>query len=219
LEVVAEYPVAVPPPDLPEQFFDRVDTDADAHFYRVPRFVQHIDDSTIAALTAFYREQLPAGARLLDLMSSWVSHLPEEGRYQSVTGLGMNEAELGRNRRLDAWRVHDLNRDPELPFDDASFDAVLNAVSVQYLTRPVLVFASIARVLKPGGSSIVAMSHRCFPTKAIRAFHGASGGQRLELAARYHELAGGFEEIEKLDRSPEQGDPLWIVRAARANSG
>ncbi len=207
------------PIPLPDNFFDRIDSDADSHFYQVPRFVQHIDDSTIAALTAFYREQLPAGARLLDLMSSWVSHLPEEVRFESVTGLGMNAAELERNPRLDGRCVHDLNREPELPFEDATFDGVLNAVSVQYLTQPVPVFASIARVLKPGGISIVAMSHRCFPTKAVRVFHGASGAQRLELVAHYHVLAGGFDTIEKIDRSPPHGDPLWIVLARRGRSG
>lgn len=202
--------------ELPGPFFDRVDTGNDALFYQTPRFVEHIDETTIAALTEFYRERVPANGCVLDLMSSWVSHLPQEIRYESVTGLGMNQAELERNTRLDEWRVHDLNREPELPFDDNRFDVVLNAVSVQYLTAPVRVFASIARKLKPGGASIVAMSHRCFPTKAIRAFHGATGAQRLEIAARYHELAGGFDKVDKLDRSPERGDPLWVVVGRRS---
>jgi SAM-dependent methyltransferase len=83
----------------------------------------------------------------------------------------MNRLELERNPRLTQHVVQDLNRQPELPFADASFDAVVNAVSLQYLTQPVAVFRSCARVLRPGGVHVIALSHRCFPTKAIRAWH------------------------------------------------
>lgn len=202
-------------PPLPPELFDRMDATPDTDFYAEPRLVQHIDEATVAALTAAYRELLPAGAAVLDLMSSWVSHLPGDVSYAHVAGLGMNAAELDANPRLDVRVVHDLNASPELPFESARFDAVVNAVSVQYLTRPVEVFASIARVLRPGGVSIVAMSHRCFPTKAVRAFHVLSGPARQELVARYHALAGGFEPAEALDRSPPGADPLWLVRAER----
>jgi SAM-dependent methyltransferase len=200
---------------LPEALLARVDPSDDALFYSAPRLVVHIDLPTIAALTDFYRERLPPGAELLDLMSSWVSHLPEDVSYARVAGLGMNARELAANPRLDEWRVHDLNRDPDLPWPDASFDAVLNAVSVQYLVRPLEVFASVARVLRPGGLSLVAMSHRCFPTKAIRAFHYLDGPGRLELVGRYHEATGRFDPPERIDRSPRGADPLWIVCARR----
>jgi SAM-dependent methyltransferase len=206
------------PGDLPREWFDRIDASPDAHFYAAPRLVTHIDDTTIAALTACYARVLPAGADLLDLMSSWVSHLPPL-RFGRVTGLGMNAVELAENPRLDARVVHDLNADPRLPFPDASFDAVLNAVSIQYLVRPIEVYAEAARVLRPGGVSIVAMSHRCFPTKAVRAFHVLARDERLALVARYHEAAGGFERIEAQDASPAAGDPLWIVTAHRAAPG
>lgn len=206
----------MPIPELPPDWFDRIDESPDDHFYALPRMVTHIDDATISALTQFYREHLASGSDLLDLMSSWVSHLPEELQFGRVSGLGMNGQELAANRRLSDWLVHDLNRDPELPYADGSFDAVLNAVSVQYLVRPDRVFRSILRVLRPGGLSIVAMSHRCFPSKAIRAFQQLDLPERLALVGRYHELAG-FEAISQLDRSPERADPLWIVIARRAS--
>lgn len=205
--------MTTPDPELPAELFDRMDPSPDAVFYGVPRLVTHIDDATIAALGDYYAEVLPEDGAVLDLMSSWVSHLPEDRRYARVAGLGMNDLELSRNPRLSEHVVHDLNADPTLPWQDASFDAVLNAVSIQYLVRPVEVFAEVARVLRPGGVSIVAMSHRCFPTKAIRAFHVMARDERLALVARYHELAGGFEAIESLDRSPPAADPLWIVTA------
>jgi SAM-dependent methyltransferase len=177
--------------------------------------VNHIDDATIAALTAWYREVLPPGGAILDLMSSWVSHLPEDVAFGRVAGLGMNREELAANPRLTEFCMQDLNSHPALPYESESFDAVLCAVSVQYLTHPVEVFADVSRVLRPGGISIVAMSHRCFPTKAVRAFHVLPRDGRFELVAAYHVHAGGFDVPECIDRSPQGADPLWIVTARR----
>ncbi len=193
-----------------------MDESVDAAFYVEPRFVTHIDDATIAALCAVYREHLPAGGHVLDLMSSWISHLPDDVEYGRVAGLGMNRAELERNPRLADFVVHDLNATPELPYPDRSFDAVVNAVSVQYLVRPLEVFASIARVLRPGGLSIVAMSHRLFPTKAVMAFHTFTAEQRIALVTSYHEAGGGFEKPTSLIQTPPGADPLWIVMARRS---
>ena len=204
---------------FPSGFFARVDETPDDLFYGVPRLVTHIDDATIAALCAAYRDLLPADGAVLDLMSSWISHLPEDRRYARVAGLGMNEAELRANPRLDEFAVHDLNRDPELPWPDESFDAIVNAVSIQYLVRPVEVFASMRRVLRPGGLAIVATSHRLFPTKAIRAWQVLPPDERMRLIAQYFERAQGFEAAFLLDRSPDGADPLWLVCAQRAEPG
>ncbi len=48
---------------FPEQFFRRQDESADANFYIEPRFVTHIDDSTIHNLTGFYRDQIAPGGK------------------------------------------------------------------------------------------------------------------------------------------------------------
>ncbi len=201
---------------LPPDLFRRLDESSDHEFYVAPRFVTHIDDATIAALTAFYQERIPSGAHVLDLMSSWVSHLPADVEYASVAGLGMNADELARNPRLTERVVQDLNVDPALPWTDCVFDAVVNAVSVQYLTRPVEVFAEVRRVLRPGGLHVVATSHRMFPTKAIAAWHALEPADRLRLVCRYVELAGGYDEPHVLDRSPPDADPLWVVVASRS---
>lgn len=203
-------------PAFPDGFFDRIDSSDDRGFYRTPRFVTHIDPDTICALTDAYRAQLPAGGALLDLMSSWVSHLPHDVHFQRVAGLGMNREELERNPQLTDHAVHDLNHDPELPYPDESFDAVVNAVSIQYLTRPVEVFRSVSRVLRPGGLHLVAMSHRCFPTKAVRAFHQLDGDGRCEWVRQYFERAGCYAPTDRIDRAPPSADPLWIVCARRA---
>jgi len=215
---------------LPREWFERIDPSPDPLFYAVPRLVNHIEDATIAALTDYYREVLPPGGAILDLMSSWVSHLPADVGFGRVAGLGMNREELAANPRLTEFCVRDLNTYPALPYEAESFDAVLCAVSIQYLTQPVTVFADVRRVLRRGGISIVAMSHRCFPTKAVRAFHVLPREGRLELVATYHGLAGGFDTPEYLDRSPQGSpsepkasedhevgaDPLWIVTARRS---
>ena len=139
--------------NLPAEAFRKADPSPDAAFYRQPRFVTHIDDGAIAAVTAVYREVLPADGDILDLMSSWVSHLPPEVQYRSVTGLGMNEAELAANPRLTTNIVQDLNADPALPFADGAFDGAGLCVSVQYLQRPVEVFRDVRRTLRPGRRS------------------------------------------------------------------
>ena len=203
------------PSQLPAGFFDRQDETDDAVFYETPRLVVHIDSATIESLTQVYREFIPEGVDVLDLMSSWVSHLPEEVGFGRVVGLGMNEVELAQNPRLTQHTVHNLNADPELPFPDASFDAVLNAVSVQYLTKPVKVFTSVARVLRPGGVHLVALSHRCFPTKAVRAWWALGPEERLQLVRTYFDLSEGYEEAAVLDRSPDGADPLWVLMARR----
>ena len=203
---------------FPDGFFDRQDPSADAHFYATPRLVVHIDPATIAALTHWYGEVLRPGDDVLDLMSSWVSHLPPEETLTlgRVVGLGMNAEELAANPRLASWDVVDLNASPRLPYPDASFDAAFCAVSIQYLVRPVEVMAEVARVLRPGGRVAIAISHRCFPTKAIRAFHVLPPSERQRAIAVYLEQAGGFGPAECIDRSPRGADPLWIVSALRS---
>lgn len=200
---------------FPPQFFQREDASADRFFYESPRLVTHIDEATIDALTGLYRETLPAGARVLDLMSSWVSHLPSDVEYARVAGLGMNAEELRSNPRLTDYAVRDLNADPTLPYENASFEAVVCAVSVQYLTRPVEVFAEVSRVLTPGGLCLVAFSHRMFPTKAIAIWKTLGAADRVRLVATYLALAGGLGEPLVIDRSPSGADPLWAVAAQR----
>ena len=196
---------------LPDHMFHRQDDSADEAFYSTPRMVNHIDDATINEITRFYREALAPEDELLDLMSSWVSHLPQDVTYRKVTGLGMNLDELNANVFLDQVLVHNLNKTPALPFPDASFNAVMIVVSIQYLTRPFEVFKEIQRVLKTGGRCIVAMSHRLFPTKAIYAFQTLAPQDRVQLVKEYMRR-GGLSEIEFIDRSPEKADPLWIIQ-------
>ena len=118
----------------------RQDETPDALFYRQPRFVTNIDEVAVAAVTQVYRETLPEGGAILDLMSSWVSHLPKEVEYKRVVGHGLNAQELAKNPRLDYFFVKDLNQDQELQLESCSFDAVLCTVSVQYLQWPEKVF-------------------------------------------------------------------------------
>lgn len=195
---------------LPSELFRRLDETPDELFYRQPRFVTHIDPGAIAAVTELYREFFPPGGRVLDLMSSWISHLPPEVPYAEVVGLGMNRDELAANPRLSRYVVHNLNADPALPFADGSFDAAGIAVSIDYLTDPVAVLRGLRRTLTPGAPTVVSFSNRCFPTKAVMAWHQLDDAGRVGLVQRYLELAG-FLRVTAYDRSPASGDPLFGV--------
>ena len=196
---------------LPDHFFTRQDDSPDELFYLEPRIAKHIDDATIDAITNYYRESLNPEDRLLDLMSSWISHLPPEVGYRHVAGLGMNQEELDTNVQLDEKVVHNLNTNPHIPFEAGAFNKVMIVVSIQYLTRPFEVFSDIARVLMPGGQCMVLMSHRLFPTKAIHAFHTLGPADKCQLVKHYLEQTGEFSDMEFIDRSPANADPLWIV--------
>lgn len=199
------------------EHFAREDEAGDEQFYSIPRIVAHIDDEAIGALSAFYARVLKPGTEVLDLMSSCISHLPEHLALASVTGLGMNRVELEANERLTARIVHDLNRDPRLPFADGSFDACLIAVSVQYLVRPVEVFAEIGRVLRPGAPCIVSFSNRCFWTKAVAVWRALNDEGHARLVEMYFNLSERFDAPETHDLSPTPGrtDPMFAVTARR----
>jgi SAM-dependent methyltransferase len=201
---------------FPTGFFDRADPSSDAVFYRPERLVTHIDEGAIAAVGALY-DELGVGGAVLDLMSSWVSHLRTTPEHLTV--LGMNDAELAANPQAAERVVHDLNAVPTLPFPDDRFDAALCCVSVDYLVRPVEVFAEVARVVRPGGVFVCSFSNRLFPTKAVRGWLSASEEERRAIVATYFVLAGGFDEPTSQRRTPVGlGDPLdaaWARVAAR----
>jgi SAM-dependent methyltransferase len=200
-------------PGLPPSAFSRDDESPDAIFYSQPRFVTHIDDGAIAAVTQLYREFLPVGGAVLDLMSSWISHLPPEIKYSRVAGLGMNREELAANPRLDHFVVQDLNANPKLPFESASFDAATICVSIDYLIDPVAVLRELARVVKRDGPVLITFSNRCFPSKVIRAWLATDDAGRVAIVKKLLTETGTWRDIQTLDRSPGRGDPLFCVFA------
>lgn len=184
----------------------KLDDTNDLYFYDVPRLVTHVDDNFIDRLTNLYREHLPAQGRILDLMSSWISHLPEDMEFSQVVGHGMNEAELAKNQRLDHYFVQNLNQNPQLPLADNDFDAVLIAVSVQYLQYPEAVLSEIQRVLKANGVVIISFSNRMFYQKAIAAWRDGTDTERVNLVRKYFQSVDGFSQPEVIvHQSPLSG--------------
>lgn len=209
----------------PEQRTKLDDSD-DKLFYSMPRFVTHVDQGFIEQLTQLYRDRLQPNTRILDLMSSHVSHLPEEIEFTHVEGHGMNEEELARNQRLNHYFVQDLNHNPKLPLPDQDFNAVLNCVSVQYLQYPDAVFTEIHRILKPGGIAIISFSNRMFFQKAITAWRDGTEDKRVKLVRNYFQSVPGFSQPEVITRKSEVasflqmfgvgfGDPFYAVIAQR----
>lgn len=203
---------------FPPSYFRRYDESDDYHFYLYPRLTAHIDDPARLALGQIFHEQLPPNGQILDLMSSFYSHIPTAIPVDRLIGLGLNEQELQLNEQLDEYVLHDLNATPALNFPDASFDGALCTVSVQYLTRPVEVFAEVGRVLKPGAPFIVSFSNRCFPSKAVQIWVSTSDAQHMTLVKQYFAKADCFTDIHGFDRSPYHwlSDPLFAVVGRRA---
>lgn len=211
--------------DFPPEYFSRQDERDDHLFYSVPRKVVHIDDPAIQTLANAFRDLIPEQSTILDLMSSWRTHLPiDELDPVRVVGLGMNGVEMEDNPQLDEFVIHDLNANPVLPYDDEEFDAVLCSVSVQYLIRPVEVFAEVNRVLKRGGKFIVSFSNRCFPTKATALWIHTSDEQHVQLVVSYFQKSAanssGWVNMNARIKSEDTGaapneDPLYIVWAEK----
>ncbi|KAE8658180.1 cytidine deaminase-like [Hibiscus syriacus] len=216
--------------EWPEQFpfkeedFQRFDESPDSLFYEAPRFVTHIDDAAIAALTKYYSEVFPPsntpGVSILDMCSSWVSHFPKGYKQERIVGMGMNEEELKRNPVLTDYVVQDLNSNPKLPFEDNSFDVITNVVSVDYLTKPLDVFQEMHRVLKPGGLAIMSFSNRCFWTKAISIWTSTGDTDHALIVGSYFHYAGGFEPPQTVHLSPNPGhsDPMYIVYSRKLST-
>ncbi|KAF8034093.1 hypothetical protein BT93_C0391 [Corymbia citriodora subsp. variegata] len=197
-----------------EEDFQRDDVSPDSLFYKAPRFVTHIDDPAIAALTMFYSRVLPPsnspGVSILDICSSWISHYPAGYKQERIVGMGMNEEELKRNSVLTEYLVQDLNGNPELPFEDNSFDIITNVVSVDYLTKPLDVFKEMSRILKPGGQAIMSFSDRCFWTKAISIWTSTDDTDHVLIVGSYFHYAGGFEPPQAVSSFLLQF-PKWLL--------
>lgn len=213
---------------LQENQRTKLDPSSDTDFYAYPRFVTHVDKGFIRQLTDVYREQLQPEMRILDMMSSWVSHLPEEISFSHVEGHGLNAEELAANPRLDHFFVQNLNQNQQLPLPDQSFDAVINTVSVQYLQYPEKIFAEIYRILKPNGLAIFSFSNRMFFQKAIQAWRDNSEAGRVQLVKRYFQSVPGFGDPDVIARPATlsllsflgagDGDPFYAVMARRIPS-
>ena len=208
---------AADPIGFPAHAFAKQDAAPDRLFYAMPRFVTHIDEGAIAAVTALYRALFPPGGTVLDLMGSWVAHLPDDVAYAEVIGHGMNEAELAANPRYSRWFVQDLNERPALPLASGTVDAAAICVSVQYLQQPVEVLREVERVLQPGGVLAITFSNRCFPTKAVAIWQALDGEEHQRLVALYLQHAGfAAAEPRTLIAPSADGDPLWAVIGRKA---
>ncbi len=209
--------------------FSRKDNEADAQFYVTPRFVSHIDDTAIGQISDIYSKFLKPGMRVLDLMSSWTSHIPSDINLGKLTGLGLNEEELQGNEQLSDYVIHDINVNPNLPFNDNTYDTVVCTVSVEYMTRPFEVFEEINRILKPGGYFVVTFSDRWFPPKVVKIWEEMHEFERIGLVTEYFLASPKYRNIETfsirgLPRPPDDkyygkrrvSDPVFCAAGAKS---
>jgi hypothetical protein len=175
--------------------FARTDEDEDPMFYTKPRLVTHIDEKAISIISEIYGQVLKKGARVLDLMSSWRSHFPRNVELASLIGLGLNREEMLKNPQLTDHIIHDLNREPRIPFSNNEFDAVICTVSVEYLIHPYEVFREIARILEKDGYFVVTFSNRWFPPKVVKIWTELHDFERMGLILEYFLQTGLYKNL------------------------
>lgn len=205
----------------PPELFRRQDESDDSLFYAEPRLVVHIDYPAIGAISAYLSDELPPDGVILDLMSSWRSHMPPDLPVRRLIGIGLNEVEMNENPQLDERIIHDLNASPTLPLEDGSLDAAVVTVSIQYMTKPVEVFRDVNRLLKSGASFHVIYSNRMFPTKAIAVWQSLDDRRRAQLIASYFQNSGGWDEIRAINITPQlphYSDPVYVVAATKVQA-
>jgi SAM-dependent methyltransferase len=214
-------------PIFSREAFARLDESDDAQFYATDRFVSHLDSLALETVEKLIGELIVEESPvILDLMAGWDSHIPEELEPSRVVGLGLNRNELSENKSLSEIVIHDLNKDPILPFPDETFDTVINTVSVDYMTKAVQVFQEVGRILKPGGLFLVIFSNRMFPEKAVKIWKESSEDERVLLVEDFFKEASLFEKasvfVSKEKPRPENdkyshlgipSDPIYAVYA------
>lgn len=194
---------------LPPEFFRRRDEGPDELFYAVPRADSHLDAAADAVVTGWYDARLPDDGLVLDVFAGARSHLP--ARCREVVGIGLDRAALARNPQLSDRVVHDLNRDPVLPFGDATLAAAVCTAAVQYVTRPVELLRDLARVLRPGAPFLVAFGTRMYPSKAVLCWRASDDDAHLRLVRGYLDAAGGYAPPEVVGTRPDGGDPVYLI--------
>jgi len=193
----------MPVNDAPTDFnldttFERVDELDDDVFYVKERKVHHLDAYARKTISDIYANAIKPGDHVLDLMSSWESHIHDDIENIKVSGLGMNGIELQANPMLDDYQLYNLNKDPLIPYANDTFDVVICTASVEYLTNPLKVFKQINRVLKTGGKCIMTFSNRWFPSKAILLWSEIHEFERLGLVMEYFKQSGWQGDINTL---------------------
>lgn len=192
-------------PLFSEDAFSRLDDSNDSRFYETDRFVSHLDSLALSTVRHLIGRLIIEGNPvILDLMAGWDSHIPDDLKASAIVGLGLNENELKKNKKLTRYVLHDLNQEPHLPFPDCTFDVVMNTVSVDYLTQPIDVFNEVGRILKPGGLFLVIFSNRMFPQKAAKVWRESDENERVILVNDFFDLSGAFE---KASRFASKGKP------------
>lgn len=212
------------PTTFPYSQFDLTPEDSsnDQLFYIIPKFMHHAGDECRAALTEYYDCVLPRNKdqSVLDLCSSFTSHYPTSWHACRCVALGLNPLELAANPSKTEFLVQNLNRNPKFSFSDNEFDLITNSLSVDYLTKPLEVFAEMYRVLKPGGLAAMAFTNRCFPTKIVPIWANPfTDLNHCKIVGTYFKFSADWKDINVVDVSPAgrigQQDPMFIVQARK----
>ena len=186
---------------------NKIDTSDDKFFYKKPRYVHHLSLSFRTRLTDLYTKYLTKNHIILDLMSSWVSHLPTDTKYKKIIGHGMNEAELSANNRLDSFWVQNLNQTQQIPIKDSSIDVGLIVAGWQYLQYPENVSLELSRIIKSDSLLIISFTNRAFWTKSPNIWTYSSEEKRIEYVDNV--LSNNGWRIEKIFNEKTYDEKLF----------
>jgi ubiquinone/menaquinone biosynthesis C-methylase UbiE len=170
---------------------------------------------------------LPDGARVLDLPCGWGRHtllLPEAG--QDAFGADLSVDLLRRAVRgargaglPSRFAASDVR---ELPFRDASFDAVLNLFTSLGLflddREDIRALAEAHRVLRPGGQFLLESMHRddVVCTYAERDRWTLPNGIEVRVRRRFNPVTGISEEKLRWRRGEEGGEKSHALKLRTA---
>ena len=190
---------------------------------------------------AFFRKVLdamPAEGSLLDVGCGGGHLLLDLARAHPgwrLTGLDLSADQVrraGKRARELAGRITFITGSAQdLPFPDASFDAVVSVCSIKHWPDALRGLSECLRVLRPGGVLVVAEVEREYDRRDRRAFIArqrvplvlkpvACFGFAWKVAARsitIREAVALFDSlpVTGIDASPVPGMPLWLVSAVK----
>ncbi|MBX9758775.1 MAG: class I SAM-dependent methyltransferase [Beijerinckiaceae bacterium] len=150
---------------------------------------------------------LTPGAMLLDVGAGAgvVKQMDFRGRAARVCGVDL-DPRVTENPFLDEGRLADAGR---IPYDDATFDVAFADNVMEHLDEPALVFAEIARVLKPGGTLLFKTPNRTHYMPAIA----------RATPHRFHQLVNRRRGRKEMDTFPTRyraNSPRQVAALAAA---
>lgn len=180
-----------------------------------------IDQEAVDALKSHYSFYLRDGMSVLEIGAAENSYLPEKLKLARHVGVGLNKELMETNSALTETLVVDLGvvqddigvKSEELNIGlggEDTFDAILIANTIEFLTKPREVMKTCWRLLKPGGVAIVSFVGQedlkeTFGDAQTKMWRGYNDDQHMWMAGSFFQFSAGegWEGLKGFDISPD----------------